>query len=254
MSTHRLCDALDHLEGLERVQSRSCTRHGPVVVKRMHVRAAEAEINARRVIAAIAGIQAPHVLGQLVDGDVAYLELARADRCRETSVDDLFGAALALATTTEEPPRNIDMAGVVRERLDWITTGSTSVSALAEALAADLPKLWDEPASFCHGDLHPSNVIPTRTGIVVIDWEQSAWLSAAWELTKMAIVADLPVHSWEELTRQAGINRQQFQILVRLHVVEGLHYAVKQENRDHELWLERARRAGLARPGAVSDR
>lgn len=253
MSTHRPCDALDQLEGFERLQSRTCARHGPVVVKRMHGRSAEAEMNGRRVAAAISGIQVPEVLGQLVDGDVVYLELATANRCRETSVDDLLGVAHALATSTAEIGRPIDMVGVIRERLDWITSGSTSMSALAKAVSADLPTRWIEPESFCHGDLHPSNVIPTRTGIAVIDWEHSAWLSAAWDITKMAIVADLPVRSWEELARQAGMNRRQLQILVRLHVVEGLYYAVEQENRDHELWRERARRVGLARPRAISN-
>lgn len=259
MSAYQACDALAQLEDLQRdlgrVQSRHCAQHGPVVVKRMHARGAEAEINARRIIAAVPGVQVPAVLAQRADDDVTYLELARADRCRETRMDDLLEIARALALATADPERTVDVAGTVRERLDRITNfGPTPVSALAEAVAADIPRCWVAPASFCHGDLHSNNVIPTRTGIALVDWEHSAWLSSAWELSKMAIVADVPVAAWEQLARQAGINRRQFQILARLHAVEGLHYAVERENRDHELWRERARRTGLAGPRAVSDR
>lgn len=258
MSAHGACDALDGLDAVPsnigRVQSCRCARHGPVMVKRLRARAAEAEITARRVTACIPGIHAPVVLAHRIDGDATYLELAHAARTRETHTRDLLEAARALASATLDSNRTVDVAGVVRERLGRITSGAGSVSVLAGVLAAEIPRSWHGPASFCHGDLHPSNVIPSPAGIALIDWEQSAWLFPAWELTKMAIVADLPVTSWGELARQADISARQFRDLAKLHAIEGLHYAVERENRDHHLWRERARRTGLAPPGPIADR
>lgn len=85
----------------------------------------------------------------------------------------------------------------VQEFHDWFTflyrkPMPDPYSFPLEPFRYDLPD--DCAIKFTHGDLHRSNIIvtpgrPYRT-LAIIDWEQSGWLPAYWEVRKAQYTAD----------------------------------------------------------------
>lgn len=69
---------------------------------------------------------------------------------------------------------------------------SDPYSVPIEPFRHDIPD--DSAIKFTHGDLHPSNIMVTSTApyhvIAILDWEQSGWLPAYWEVRKAQFTAD----------------------------------------------------------------
>jgi thiamine kinase-like enzyme len=69
---------------------------------------------------------------------------------------------------------------------------SDPYSVPIEPFRDDLPD--DSPINFTHGDLHRSNILITSSQpyrvLAIVDWEQSGWLPAYWEVRKAQYSAD----------------------------------------------------------------
>ncbi|MFC4060224.1 phosphotransferase family protein [Planomonospora corallina] len=239
-------------------------RPHPVVVKLYAGRARRKALLEQRAFTALATgcgaftVPRLHAAGPVPGFDVTALVL---DDAGPSSLHDLLqsgararGAALhqlgwLLAAFHQQPhpppqtPR-VDVAGqvaVLQRRLPAPVRGAArAVLARAADHASARPLVW------CHGDLHPGNVLlPAHHDRPhLIDFEQTVVAAAEYDLAQTIVTVDAFDPGEQDLLAGGygpGLSPDLVAALVAFHTVRGWWWAALREGRDASLWENRLR-------------
>lgn len=225
-------------------------------------RRAREQQRAMAAVAAYTAVPTPRVLGcgvlpgggtaALVTADLGQVDLGCAVRegtCTRDQALEILGGLLALLhrlpldagprAPTGRGPR-IDALALIERCPSTLAVTVAPVLARAAAAAQEAERrVW------CHGDLHPSNVLfpERRSGRLgpahVIDFEQMVCAAPEYDLAQCLVASDaLEPDERAHVTAayHATLDQRLLDELIVFHAVRGLVYAVLAEGRDARLW------------------
>lgn len=124
-------------------------------------------------------------------------------------------------------------------------------AAAANALARAGEVLRDGDPVWCHGDLHPANVLATRTpvdrlgALYLVDFEEMVYTRREYDLAQCLVTSDA-LDQADRVRIEAGyglsLDRDAIDALLVFHAVRGWVYAAHAEQRDRQLWAVRLRK------------
>lgn len=241
---------------------------GSVIVKLHHGAARRRAREQQRAMAAVAvytAVLTPRVLGcgtlssvgaaALITADLGDLDLGRAVgagmRTRDQALE-ILGELLALLhqLPLDAGPRTPAGRG---PRIDAPALIERCPSTLAEMVAPLLAKAAADAQEtarrvWCHGDLHPSNVLfprplPGRLGPAhVIDFEQMVCAAPEYDAAQCLVASDALEPDERAHVADgygAALDQRLLDRLIVFHAVRGLIYAAHAEGRDTALWNAR---------------
>ena len=243
---------------------------GGSVIVRLHAgalrRRAREQQGAMAAVAAYTRVRTPRVLAcgalpggavsALITTDLGPVDLGRAVRegmCTRDQALEILGGLLALLHQLPllcgPRPRagrgaRIDAPALIERCPAPLadTVAPVLDRAATKALAAARP-VW------CHGDLHPANVLlpqaaPGDLGpAYVIDFEQMLCAAREYDLAQCLVTSDALAPRERALVTagySAPVDEKLLDELIVFHAVRGLVYAGHVEGRDTSLWSARA--------------
>ncbi len=228
---------------------------------------AHKEAYALRSLAGAAGFGVPHLLAcgavpdwnaaAVVMDDLGPFTLGQASRTggiTRTEQLTLLGRLLAAFHGTPPPaPGPLIAATGGRREVDDLRAHLPA--PLVEAAGKQLERVAALPASevvWCHGDLHPENVILAGQRPHLVDFEQSALAPPEWDIAQTAVTTDALTppelgvicagYGWPLSLRRLGD-------LVTFHALRGWRWAALHEGRDAALWQARLQLVLARYPG-----
>ncbi|MFF5113218.1 phosphotransferase [Streptosporangium sp. NPDC000509] len=228
---------------------------------------AHKEAYALRSLTGAAGFGVPHLLacGAVPDRNAAAVvmndlgpftlgQVGRTGGITRTEQLTLLGRLLAAFHTTPRPAPGplITAVGGRREIADL---RAYLPAPLVEAAGEQLERVAEMPAGevvWCHGDLHPENVILTGQRPYLVDFEQSALAPPEWDIAQTAVTTDaLTPPELNAICAGYGrpLSPRRLGDLVTFHALRGWRWAARHEGRDAALWQARLQLALARYPG-----
>lgn len=248
---------------------RASLADGDSVIVKLHTgaqrRRAREQQRALAAVAAYTTVPTPRVLGcggvpgtgasALIAVDLGQVDLGRAVRdglcTRDQALEILSGLLARLhRLPMAAGPRPATGSG---PRIDALALIERCPGPLAETVAPLLIRAAARartamPTVWCHGDLHPANVLFPQDGAGrlgpahVIDFEQMVHAAPEYDVAQCLVTSDALAPS--ERARVAAsygspLDQRLLDELIVFHAVRGLVYAAMAERRDASLWNRR---------------